>query len=1061
MDPFTALGIAGNIVQFVECGAKLLTLVAEIKRKGQTAEFRSYERIARDLRNLCRELTTSNHLRGEIGPAEEPEAVSDRSYIPCFIADVELWSAQALQRLATDCIADAEGLISKIRQTGATLDQDDDDPTKDDNRDGEKARKKAAMRTMDAFRVAVLQLWNHAAIETMDNRLQKYRSQLGLRLLAVLNSQAKTQGNNIVEVLSVNRSIKSTVETIAAVLTRDDGESQTLLPSVTPLSVRGGHRYAEDLVTYSLPEKTADRDPGSVSVNNQAKFSGIWESIQDALWFRSLNDRKAAVAESHKKTFEWIFADVSADSAPWDSFSDWLSSDEPCYWVNGKAGSGKSTLMKFLWTHHELEAGLRRWSGTAQLLKAGFFIWRAGQPIQRSQEGLLRALLYQAFEQRQELIAVCFPNLTRTLGVPSQFHKSGTRLDITFEELKLAFALLLKNLPAATKLFLLIDGLDEYDGNHRDLIDLCLLAAKHESKHIKVLMSSRPIPACVHAFAGLPRLKLQDLTKGDILKYVNDHLCDDGVMKQLEYSQVGVTEELSESITSKASGVFLWVVLAVRSILTGLENYDRREDLFRRLEVLPPDLEKLYDHLLNSISLEYRQQTSLMLQLLVRATTVQHEHEMTVLQMSFAEEEDTQACLATPVLAIGAHNEERRCKGTEGRMRSRCWGLIESHAFEMIPGVYEKRVAFLHRTVIEYLNRGDTWDNIVGLNPKPQWQLDELLLSSSLSELKCSDPEVVDRAILEMRQSAHKDTRKARFVMTRGMFNIVHGLRYGWAVQQHQEGREMPFIDALRTCFDTSPQLSGLVFQKLVTDTLGSEGVRTDGLAFPDLFLLYAAVHGLGGYLTHSWKADVATPEDYRLILTYLLINLGEAPTGKKVLSDEQRQVQIQQLNESSLAILRSGLDPSTPSLFWDSIETANVPDSVREAVLASPTPTYELSPWMLWLSCGMNSDKSGIVSSEPLVYAEVLEHMLLAGARFDGHLRINGALKPVPAVARDVLAHVSEQLPARRDVLGRIGILIAHAESGVDADAMKNRNKTSRRKSLIKVSSLLRRRTK
>lgn len=32
----------------------------------------------------------------------------------------------------------------------------------------------------------------------------------------------------------------------------------------------------------------------------------------------------------------------------WDSFIDWLKSDSNIYWISGKAGSGKSTLVKFI-----------------------------------------------------------------------------------------------------------------------------------------------------------------------------------------------------------------------------------------------------------------------------------------------------------------------------------------------------------------------------------------------------------------------------------------------------------------------------------------------------------------------------------------------------------------------------------------------------------------------------------------------------------------------------------------------------------------------------------------
>lgn len=76
---------------------------------------------------------------------------------------------------------------------------------------------------------------------------------------------------------------------------------------------------------------------------------------------------------------------------------------------------------------------------------------------------------------------------------------------------------------------------------------------------VKILLSSRPIPACVQAFSKFPKLHLQDLTRDDIKHYVEDKLGQDNLMQRLNQVQGGATSQLVESLTSKASGVFLWV----------------------------------------------------------------------------------------------------------------------------------------------------------------------------------------------------------------------------------------------------------------------------------------------------------------------------------------------------------------------------------------------------------------------------------------------------------------------------------------------------------------------
>lgn len=52
--------------------------------------------------------------------------------------------------------------------------------------------------------------------------------------------------------------------------------------------------------------------------------------------------------------------------------------------------------------------------------------------------------------------------------------------------------------------------------------------------------------------------------------------------------------KLLGDLISKASGVFLWVVPACRSLLGGFTAYDHISDLQTRVDELPPELEDLF-----------------------------------------------------------------------------------------------------------------------------------------------------------------------------------------------------------------------------------------------------------------------------------------------------------------------------------------------------------------------------------------------------------------------------------------------------------------------------------
>ncbi|KAG9494916.1 hypothetical protein J7337_013145 [Fusarium musae] len=81
-------------------------------------------------------------------------------------------------------------------------------------------------------------------------------------------------------------------------------------------------------------------------------------------------------------------SDTSEDSTPshrqrrnWDSFVDWLKSDLPVYWITGKPGSGKSTLMKYLISDSRTPAALKKWKKDAIII--AHFFWKTGTLLQR------------------------------------------------------------------------------------------------------------------------------------------------------------------------------------------------------------------------------------------------------------------------------------------------------------------------------------------------------------------------------------------------------------------------------------------------------------------------------------------------------------------------------------------------------------------------------------------------------------------------------------------------------------------------------------------------------
>lgn len=134
--------------------------------------------------------------------------------------------------------------------------------------------------------------------------------------------------------------------------------------------------------------------------------------ILQRLWFRWIDDRRESVKEAHFKTLRWALYPPNG-AMKWDDFSEWLQQGSGIYWLAGKPGSGKSTLMKYLYGHPHTKEILEMWAGDSGLVFANFFFYHLGKPEQKSQEGLLRALLYQCLSTDSRLIETALPNMWR------------------------------------------------------------------------------------------------------------------------------------------------------------------------------------------------------------------------------------------------------------------------------------------------------------------------------------------------------------------------------------------------------------------------------------------------------------------------------------------------------------------------------------------------------------------------------------------------------------------------------------------------------------------------
>lgn len=212
--------------------------------------------------------------------------------------------------------------------------------------------------------------------------------------------------------------------------------------------------------------------------------SATGHSILESLHYQRMEAREEKIIDAHAQTFEWIFdPHVTLNGLPpKGNLLEWLTSGNDIFWIIGKAGSGKSTLMESLSPDKSSTLALQRWADEKDLITAAYYFWHAGTELQKSQEGLLQSLLHGILSQCPEIMPQV---LSKRWEQCTRTHVMSYRW--TRSELLTAFAELSLQTTLKRKFCFFIDRLDEYGGDHTEVVDLvrCFAQSK-DIKHMSI-----------------------------------------------------------------------------------------------------------------------------------------------------------------------------------------------------------------------------------------------------------------------------------------------------------------------------------------------------------------------------------------------------------------------------------------------------------------------------------------------------------------------------------------------------------------------------------------------
>ncbi|KAL2276537.1 hypothetical protein FJTKL_00842 [Diaporthe vaccinii] len=434
----------------------------------------------------------------------------------------------------------------------------------------------------------------------------------------------------------------------------------------------------------------------------------------------------------------------------WDSFANWLSSTDPIYWISGKPGSGKTTVVKYILADERTKKYLDIWCPGCEIVS--HYFWLPGPPMQRNMEGLLCSLLYQLLENNSNAFMEVMSSVSG---------QKSSHTDWSNAELHSALIKALDSYRNGVCLFL--DGIDEIkpeDGTKDGIPEFLDWAIELSQRSmIKLCLASRPDPHILETrLSRYPRLRLQDLNFQDLMAYAK------GRVKIPREALSAEKNDLIQSLADKAEGVFLWLILAIKSVNEGFQNEDTVDILEERVHRLPQGLDSLYSDMWARAGadnpFEYRQTAALYFKLLLASKALFKGSVMIntfdIMLATTCLADQVLHAMADPSKLVREDDMLQQCREVEKKLNIYCVGLIQpvpvskfehsgefvadcswyGHVYDRIlPAATWRRLDFIHRTASDFLTDTKSGRGILGFDTSSDFCIECQLLYARLASL--------------------------------------------------------------------------------------------------------------------------------------------------------------------------------------------------------------------------------------------------------------------------------------------------------------------------------------
>ncbi|KFY81883.1 hypothetical protein V500_11000 [Pseudogymnoascus sp. VKM F-4518 (FW-2643)] len=418
-----------------------------------------------------------------------------------------------------------------------------------------------------------------------------------------------------------------------------------------------------------------------VSPINEAKNKAITSedlTCLDSLSFPQMNCRREKANRAYQNTCAWIHKHPV--------YTEWLTNDCEVLWLQGDPGSGKSTLMSFMFLKFDKNKLLE---GRVVL---DYFFDGTGDPLERTPVGMFRSLLHQLYTQVSDIR----PDIQAAFKGKEGF---GIGWEWRLEECELLFSEVVVSAAQSKNVLLFVDALDEATADDRGGLDLYFRKLNRELKakncKARICISCRRYPVIVPN-DGL-KIPVDKENNEDIRTYVEQSLEVEIQSHGMGTLTRGEFKELEMAIVKRSGNTFQWACLVVPLIIDFCRDGLSLAEIMEELNKVPQELGNVYEHILTKvIQHQYLPKTLLLMQWVCLAKSPLTVADMRFAMASDADSDDRQQ----------SYRNSKSFVKTDERMEklitSMSGGLVETISRRYTGST----VQFIHQSVADFLLSG-------------------------------------------------------------------------------------------------------------------------------------------------------------------------------------------------------------------------------------------------------------------------------------------------------------------------------------------------------------------